>query len=69
MQYDRELEKGRIDENAIYLTPDEKVNISDVLRYSKQTLTDEQKAQVIENLGLAEYIQSMIQTAINTTDE
>jgi hypothetical protein len=27
-QYDRELEAGRIDENAIYLTPDEEVDLS-----------------------------------------
>lgn len=25
-QYDRELEAGRIDENALYLTPDEEIN-------------------------------------------
>ena len=27
-QYDRELEAGRIDENALYLTPDEEVDLS-----------------------------------------
>ena len=27
-QYDRELEAGRIDENALYLTPDEEIDLS-----------------------------------------
>jgi hypothetical protein len=27
-QYDRELQAGRIDENALYLTPDEKIDLS-----------------------------------------
>lgn len=27
-QYDRELAAGRIDENALYLTPDEEINLS-----------------------------------------
>ena len=27
-QYDRELEAGRIDENALYLTPDEGMDLS-----------------------------------------
>jgi hypothetical protein len=42
-------------------------NIADVLRYTKQDLTDAQKAQIIENLGLADYIQSMIQNYLDTT--
>lgn len=42
-------------------------NISDVLRYTKQNLTDAQKAQIIENLGLTDYIQSMIQNYLDTT--
>ena len=36
-------------------------NITDVLRYTKQELTAEQKAQIIENLGLADFIRDMIQ--------
>lgn len=28
-QYDRELAAGRIDENAIYLTPEEELDLSD----------------------------------------
>ena len=33
-QYDRELAAGRIDENAIYLTPDKEIDLSD---YAKKT--------------------------------
>jgi hypothetical protein len=28
-QYDRELEAGRIDENSLYLTPDEEIDLSE----------------------------------------
>lgn len=48
-QYDRELAAGRIDETALYLTPD-KTN-DKVVRYDQQELTEEQKAQVRENIG------------------
>lgn len=41
-------------------------NIFDMLRFTKQTLTDAQKAQVIENLGLADYIRSIIQEESET---
>ena len=41
-------------------------NIFNVLRFTKQTLTNAQKAQVIENLGLADYIRSIIQEESET---
>ena len=37
-QYDRELESGNIDENALYLTPDEEVNLSE---YATAVYVDE----------------------------
>lgn len=36
-QYDRELEAGRIDPNALYLTPDEEVDLS---KYELITIND-----------------------------
>lgn len=35
-------------------------NITDVLRYTKQELTTEQKAQIIENLGLIDFINNIV---------
>ena len=43
-QYDRELAAGRIDENALYLTPDEKTNV-----FPEYTYEDENKSLVITN--------------------
>ena len=34
-QYERELAAGRIDENALYLTPDEEVDLSDYATLDK----------------------------------
>lgn len=36
-QYDRELEAGRIDPNALYLTPDEEIDLSE---YELITIND-----------------------------
>lgn len=48
--------------NPVNTEPVVGANIVDMLRFSKQTLTDAQKAQVIENLGLVDFIRSFIQT-------
>ena len=51
VQYERELAAGRIEENALYLTPDEE---SDSVKYTPQTLTESQKAQARVNIGAAQ---------------
>jgi hypothetical protein len=45
-QYERELEAGRIDENAIYLTPDEKVDLSN---FATKEYVDAPKTEFILN--------------------
>ena len=45
-QYERELEAGRIDENAIYLTPDEKVDLSN---FATKEYVDAPKMEFILN--------------------
>lgn len=54
-QYDRELAAGRIDESALYLTPDEEtpIEIANAVLFTEQNLTEEQKAQVRSNIGAA----------------
>jgi hypothetical protein len=51
-QYDRELEAGNLDPNALYLTPDD----SHPVLCTEQDLTKEQQAQVRENIGIAQII-------------
>ena len=45
-QYEREYEAGRLEENALYLTPVD--DMSEVVKVVPQDFTDEQKAQAYQ---------------------
>ena len=49
-QYEREYEAGRLEENALYLTPVD--DMSEVVKIVPQDFTDEQKVQARENIGI-----------------
>lgn len=53
-QYERELEAGRIDAGALYLTPVDEME--DVVKMIPQDLTEEQKTQVRSNIGITTII-------------
>lgn len=53
-QYDRELAAGRLDENAIYLTPDEEVDLSSYVTFEQ-----------LSGKADAEHIHEDINTAIS----
>lgn len=57
-QYERELAAGRIDENALYLTPDEEIDLSDCATVEQlQTKADvEHEHQIDDVVGLQEAI-------------
>ena len=49
-KYKRERDAGRLEENALYLTPDEEPCF---VKYVEQDLSEEQKVQARENIGAA----------------
>lgn len=53
-QYERELEAGRIDAGALYLTPVDEME--DVVKMIPQDLTEEQKIQARSNIGITTII-------------
>ena len=62
-QYERELAAGRIDENALYLTPDEETGSDpEAVKYVAQALTPEQQTQARDNIGAVDeyYVDTMV---------
>ena len=50
-QYDRELAAGRIDESAIYLTPDEGVDLSSYVTFDKLIEEVNSILNMMNNIG------------------
>ena len=66
-QYDRELANGNIDENALYLTPDEEVDLSEYVTTEDVSSTYETKADAVTKLTEAKtYADTAATTAANT---
>ena len=51
-QYDRELEAGNIDENALYLTPDEAIDLSGYATAEQGAKADTAVQTVVGDTGL-----------------
>ena len=74
-QYERELAAGRIDENALYLTPDEGVDLSEYATVEQlnenietaKSYTDDEIAEWVGDTTVAEQISTAIASKSDTT--
>lgn len=71
-QYERELEAGRIDENALYLTPDEEIDLSPYATIEQMNgKADEEHYHAVsditglDNFASKEYVDESIQSYID----